>query len=78
VSTETHVHTYHFTVNKTEVSTNHEELTGVQIKALVPGLDPDDLLELRKEGQKIPIADNKRVEIENGMHFVTYPGGRDS
>ena len=78
MSTEAHVHTFHFKVNTTPVTTTHEELTGRQIKALAPGLDPNDLLELRDDGKKIPIKDDQTVEIKSGMQFRTYPGGNDS
>jgi hypothetical protein len=70
--------TFHFKVNTLEVITHDQILTGHQIKALVPGLDPNDLLELRKGERKIPIGDDEPVQIENGLHFVTYPGGTDS
>jgi hypothetical protein len=73
-----HSVTHHFFVDKTPVSTTQPTLTGAQIKALVPGVDPTDLLELRDEGKKIPIKDDQVVEIDSGMHFVTYPGGDDS
>ena len=69
---------FHFKINKVEVSTHESVLTGRQIKALVPGLDPNDLLELRKGDRKIPIRDDEQVQIENGLHFITYPGGTDS
>ena len=70
--------TFHFKVNKTEVMTQETVLTGRQIKALVPGIDPTDLLELRKGDRKIPTSDDQAVEIEEGLHFITYPGGTDS
>jgi len=77
MSTETHVTTYHFMVNKVQVTTIKEDLTGSEIKALA-GVDKTDLLELRDEGKKIPINDDQTVEIEDGMKFVSYPGGTDS
>ena len=70
--------TFHFKVNTVQVTTNERALTGRQIKSLVPGIDPTDLLELRKGDRKIPIRDDESVEIENGLHFITYPGGTDS
>jgi hypothetical protein len=70
--------TFHFKLNNVEVSTHEPILTGRQIKALVPGLDPNDLLELRKGNRKTPIRDDEEVRIENGLHFITYPGGTDS
>jgi hypothetical protein len=77
MSTGTNVTTYHFVVNKTNLTTNKAELTGSEIKALA-GVDPTDLLELREDDRKIPISDDQTVEMENGMRFVTYPGGKDS
>ncbi len=73
----------HFKVNKTEVSTAAERLTGQEIKALAiaahaPGVEPTDLLELRVDGRKIPVTDTESVEIEDGLEFRTYPGGKDS
>jgi hypothetical protein len=73
----------HFKVNKTDVSTTAERLTGNEIKALAiaahaPGVEPTDLLELRKDGKKIPVTDTDSVEIEDGLLFRTYPGGKDS
>lgn len=73
----------HFEVNKTEVSTAAERLIGQEIKSIAiaahaPGVEPTDLLELRKDGKKIPVKDTDSVEIEDGLHFRTYPGGKDS
>lgn len=73
----------HFRVNKTEVWTTAERLTGQEIKALAiaadaPGVEPTDLLELRKDGKKIPVTDTDSVEVEDGLLFRTYPGGKDS
>lgn len=70
--------TFHFKVNEVEVASQDSFLTGRQIKALVPGIDPTDLLELRKGDLKIPIRDDEQVQIEDGLHFVTYPGRTDS
>lgn len=69
---------FHFKVDKIPVTTDQSVLTGRQIKALVPGLDPNDLLELREGNEKIPIGDEQKVEIRDGLQFVTYPGGADS
>jgi hypothetical protein len=69
---------YHFKVDKTAVTTDQPVLTGRQIMALVPGLDPNDLLELRHGDKKIPIGYDEKVEIKDGLQFVTYPGGTDS
>jgi len=65
------------------VTTTAERLTGEEIKALAiaahaPGVEPTDLLELRKDGKKIPIKDTDSVEVEDGLQFRTYPGGKDS
>ncbi|MHB8689077.1 MAG: hypothetical protein ACYDB4_18100 [Candidatus Dormibacteraceae bacterium] len=73
----------HFKVNKTDVSTTAERLTGLEIKALAiaahaAGVELTDLLELRKDGKKIPVTDTDSVEIEDGLIFRTYPGGKDS
>jgi hypothetical protein len=73
----------HFKVNETEIRTTADRLTGEEIKALAiaeqaPGVELTDLLELRKDGKKIPIADNESVVIEDGLQFRTYPGGKDS
>lgn len=80
---ERHPEGDHFKVNKTKVSTDAERLTGQEIKAIAiaahaPGVEPTDLLELRRDGKKIPVNDTDPVEIEDGLHFVTYPGGKDS
>jgi Multiubiquitin len=67
----------HFFVNKTRLETEQRHLTGAQIKALAK-VDPTDLLEERVDGRKIPIRDDQSVEIRDGEHFVTFPGGNDS
>ena len=69
--------TFHLTVNQTPVTTHETTLTGSQIKALA-GVDPTDLLELREGSKRVPITDGEEVQIRNGLHFVTYPGGTDS
>jgi hypothetical protein len=70
--------TYHFKVNTSEIATDQHVLTGRQIKALATGVEATDLLELRKGDQRIPIGDDTPVQVENGLHFVTYPAGSDS
>jgi Multiubiquitin len=67
----------HFFVNRIEVTTDREDLTGAEIKALA-GADPTDLLELRDGPQRIPIQNGELVRVRGGQHYVTYPGGRDS
>lgn len=73
----------HFKVNETEIQTTADSLTGEEIKSLAIadhalGVEVTDLLELRKDGKKIPIRDTEPVIIEDGLHFRTYPGGKDS
>ena len=69
--------TVHFHVNKVEVKTTEDHLTGAQIKELGHA-DTTDLLELREGDKKTPIPDHQVVEVKNGMQFRTYPGGSDS
>ena len=72
-----HIAIFRFFVDDEKVETTEHQLTGSQIKSLA-GKDPTDLLELRHDGKKIPIGDAEPVEIKDGLHFITYPGGKDS
>ncbi len=67
----------HFFVNRTHLTTERRQLTGAEIKAMA-GVDPTDLLELRDEGRRLPIQNDQLVDMKEGQHFITYPGGRDS
>ena len=66
-----------FFVNRERLETSRPTLTGEEIKGLAR-VDLTDLLELRDADRRIPIADSQSVEMKEGLHFVAYPGGRDS
>jgi hypothetical protein len=70
-------HSVHFFVDKTKVTSDEDDLTGLQIKELA-GVDLTDLLELRQGDERVPVPDNKTIEVNEGSHFKTYPGGKDS
>lgn len=69
---------FHFFVNTEKVYTEETQLTGAQIKQLA-GVPTTDLLELKNDkDEPVVINDDQLVEIKNGMHFRTHPGGQDS
>lgn len=71
-------HKYHYFVNNQKYETDQSTITGAQIKAKVPGLDPTYSLFLEGHGQDPDklIADNDSVPLEESggvKKFYTAP-----
>jgi len=68
---------YVFFVGAERFETPHEHLTGAEIKAMVPGWQADDGLELEGEGHEPNrlIADHETVHFhkDHPVHFIKVP-----
>lgn len=69
-------------VNGTKFGEDHHKRTGLQIKeaAIAAGakLQLGYVLDLDTDHGKERIADDKEVDLKDGMRFRAHPGGHDS
>jgi hypothetical protein len=69
-------------VNGTKFEEDHNQRTGLQIKeaAIAAGakLQLGYVLDLETSHGKERIADDKEVDLKDGMRFRAHPGGHDS
>jgi hypothetical protein len=74
---EDEAHEFVFFVGQQRFVTHHEHLTGREIKAMVPGWQPPDGLELEGDGHEPNrlIGDNDTVHFrrERPTHFIKVP-----